>query len=55
MTVRSSCAHCSEPMEMEITSDLETTVHGENGTGPVIFVPDVNVQRPEEPSIIESF
>ena len=52
--VDSACAHCSEPIAMEITSDLETTVHGE-GQRPIIFVPDVNVRTLKEPSIIESF
>ena len=42
-------------MEMEITSDLETTVRGESGTDPIIFIPDVNVQTLKEPNIIESF
>jgi len=53
--VNSSCAHCSEPMEMEITSEFETTVHGEDGRSPIIFIPDVNVRTLKEPSIIESF
>ena len=52
--VKTECAHCSEPMEIEIDSDLNYKVK-EEGCEPVIFVPDVDLFKLEEDSIIESF
>ena len=53
MLVKTECAHCSEPMEIEIDSDLNYKVK-EEGCDPVVFVPDVNVFELEEDSIIDS-
>jgi hypothetical protein len=55
LTVRSFCAHCAEPIELEIDSDLKTTLKGESNARPMVFVPKVDVQTLKEPSIIESF
>jgi hypothetical protein len=55
VTVRSTCAHCSDPVEMEISSDLEINFHGDGNTRPMVFVPEINVRTLEEPSIINSF
>jgi len=52
--VKTECAHCSEPMEIEIDSDLNYKVK-EEGCEPVVFVPDVDLFKLEEDSIIESF
>ena len=52
--VKTECAHCSEPMEIEIDSDLNYKVK-EKGCEPVVFVPDVNLFELEEDSIIDSF
>ena len=52
--VKTECAHCSEPMEIEIDSDLNYKVK-EEGCEPVVFVPDVNLFELEEDSIIDSF
>jgi hypothetical protein len=52
--VRTECAHCSEPMEIEIDSDLNYEVKNE-GCEPVVFVPEVNLFELEEASIIDSF
>jgi hypothetical protein len=52
--VKTECAHCSEPMEIEIDSDLNYKVK-EEGCEPVVFVPDVNLFELEEDNIIDSF
>ena len=52
--VRTECAHCSEPMEIEIDNDLNYEVKNE-GCEPVVFVPEVNLFELEEDSIIDSF
>jgi len=52
--VKTECAHCSEPMEIEIDSDLNYKIKKE-GCEPVVFVPDVNLFELEEDSIIDSF
>jgi len=52
--VKTECAHCSKPMEIEIDSDLNYEVK-EEGCEPVVFVPEVNLFELEEDSIIDSF
>jgi len=54
VVVKTECAHCAEPMEIEIDSDLNYKVK-EEGCEPVVFVPDVNLFELEEDSIIDSF
>jgi len=52
--VKTECAHCSKPMEIEIDSDLNYKAK-EEGCEPVVFVPDINLFELEEDSIIDSF
>jgi hypothetical protein len=52
--VKTECAHCSEPMEIEIDSDLNYKVK-EVGCKPIVFVPDINLFELEDDSIIDSF
>ncbi len=54
MLLKTECAHCSKPMEIEIDSDLNYAVK-EEGCEPVVFVPEVNLFELEEDSIIDSF
>ena len=42
------------PMEIEIDSDLNWKASGK-GCDPIVFVPDVNLIRLEEESIINAF
>ena len=49
----SSCAHCSETLELTIDSDMKVKVRQD--TEPVVFVPEVNFFELEDPSIIEVF
>jgi hypothetical protein len=52
--VGTQCAHCSEPMHIEIDNELTYSVR-EAGADPIIFIPQVDFQRLEAPSIIDSF
>ena len=54
VTVKTECAHCSQPMHIEIDSDLNYQAQGE-GCEPIAFVPDVNLHELEDPNIIEAF
>ena len=49
-----SCAHCGQPIEMEIDSDLQYTIHSA-GAQPVVFAPMVDFDTLEDPSIIDAF
>ncbi len=52
--VNTECAHCSRPMEIKIDSNLTYTVK-EEGCQPIVFVPDVNLFKLEDESIINAF
>ncbi len=53
VTVRTECAHCKEPMELTINSDLNCSVKGEGDF--MIFMPDVDLLGLEDESIINAF
>jgi len=52
--VNTECAHCSRPIEIKIDSDLNYAVK-EEGCEPIVFVPDVNLFKLEDESIINAF
>jgi hypothetical protein len=54
VTVATECAHCGRPMEMEIDSDLHCRVK-EDGCRPMVFMPDVDLHRLKDVSIINAF
>ena len=54
MVVKTECAHCSQPMHIEIDSELSYRVR-EEGADPIIFIPQVDFHKLEDPSIIDSF
>ncbi len=54
VNIETACAHCGEPMEIEIDSELVLTTK-EPGCEPIAFVPDVNVFALEDDSIIHAF
>jgi hypothetical protein len=54
VTVRTECAHCRTPVELTVDSDLNYTVR-DDGCDPVIFVPDVDLLKLKEESIINAF
>ncbi len=52
--IDTACAHCSRPIQVEVTSSLGYRVHTPEAA-PVISVPLVNFKRLEDPSIIHAF
>lgn len=41
VTIRSECAHCRQPLEMEVDQDLNFKVTSQDAA-PLIFEPDMN-------------
>jgi hypothetical protein len=52
--VQTACAHCAQPLHIEIDSDLTCRVL-EEGAEPLVFVPLVDFDKLEDPSIIDAF
>lgn len=53
-TIETECGHCHEPIQIEIDSQLKYQVL-EGGPEPLVYVPALDVQKLDEPSIIDSF
>jgi hypothetical protein len=53
VTINTSCAHCGQPMTLNMDSDL--AFQAEEGCEPVIFIPDVDLTGLEDESIIGAF
>ena len=54
IVVETRCEHCSEPMTLEIDSDMRVGVE-QAGAEPMVFTPDVQVYDVEAPSIVDDF
>jgi len=54
ITVETRCEHCSEPLTLQIDSDMNVQVE-QTGAEPMIFTPDVNTFEVEAPSIVDDF
>jgi hypothetical protein len=52
--VATSCAHCGQPLHLEIDSELNYRVV-EAEADPHVFVPMVDLFELEDPSIIDAF
>ena len=52
--VRTECACCAQPIELEIDSELRCRVLSD-GASPLLTVPLVDVRRLEAPNIIDDF
>jgi hypothetical protein len=52
--VESECAHCGEPIQIEIDSALNYKVVQEKAK-PLVFAPRVNFAKLKDPSIIDAF
>jgi hypothetical protein len=52
--VETECAHCGQPIKIEIDGDLNYDVLSE-GADPLIFTPMVDFATLEDPSIIDAF
>ncbi len=53
VTIQSECAHCARRLRIEIHHDLRHFVL--EGEAPLVFVPLVDLQKIEAPSIIHDF
>ena len=54
VVVSTQCAHCGQPLHLEIDSELNHRVM-EDGAEPLVFVPMVDFGELEDPSIIDAF
>lgn len=54
VTIHTSCAHCGQPIEIELDSQLHD--HGlSEGAEPLVFQPHVNWETFDEPTIIDAY
>jgi hypothetical protein len=54
VVVRTKCAYTSEPIILEIDSELKYRIE-EGGADPLVFVPHVDFAKLADPSIIDAF
>ncbi len=54
VVVATECAHCGQPLHLEIDSELTYRVM-EDGAEPLVFVPMVDFSELDDPSIIDAF
>ena len=52
--IETECAHCREPIHIEIDSQLNYQVRDE-AAAPLVYLPLVDFGKLEEPSIIDAF
>jgi hypothetical protein len=52
--IGTECAHCGQPITLEMDSDMKFQV-GETEADPYLFVPQVDFDKLEDPSIIDAF
>lgn len=52
--VETECAHCRQPLHLELDSELAYRVV-EEGAEPLVYVPLLDLSKLDEPSIIDSF
>ncbi|MBU0493421.1 MAG: hypothetical protein KKA73_12500 [Chloroflexi bacterium] len=52
--IETECAHCGQPLRLEIDSQLRVQVV-EEGADPLVFVPLVDFDKLKDPSIIDAF
>ena len=53
-TIETECGHCGEPLHLEIDSDLNYGVL-EDSAEPLVYAPLLDVNKLEDPSIIDGF
>jgi len=54
VVVRTKCAYSSEPIIIEIDSELRYRIL-EGGKNPLVFVPHIDFAKLADPSIIDAF
>ena len=52
--IETECGHCHQPLHIEIDSEMAYRVL-ERGAEPVVYVPMVDFDKLDDPSIIDSF
>ncbi len=52
--VTTECAHCSEPIHLEIDSEAQCRVVG-SGADPITFIPDVDFSTLPDKRITDAF
>ena len=53
-TLRTQCAHCAEPLELAVDSELRVRVLAA-GARPLVSTPFVNLKRLKDRTIIDAF
>ena len=53
ITFRTECAHCACPLRIEVDSRL--TLNVADAVAPLIFIPLVDFEKLQDPSIIHAF
>ncbi|MEE9168234.1 MAG: hypothetical protein V3U73_00630 [bacterium] len=54
VVVTTECAHCAQPLHIEIDCEMKYRVV-EEGADPLVFMPFVNFSKLTDPSIIDAF
>ena len=54
VTIETECGHCHTPLHLEVDSELNFHVQ-EPQAAPLVFVPMLNMQKLDDPSIIDAF
>lgn|GEM_PF-374678 len=54
IVVKTECAHCGQPLHIEIDSEMRCRVE-EAGADPWVFIADVDFSKLAEPSIVDVF
>jgi hypothetical protein len=52
--ISTECAHCGQPLHLELDSELDYQVV-EDRADPLVFVPTVDFEKLDDPSIIDAF
>jgi hypothetical protein len=54
VTIMTECAHCAQPIQIEVDSELQYRVKDEEAE-PLVFEPLIDWQTFTEPNIIDAF
>ena len=52
--IETACAHCGQPLHLEVDVNLKYRV-AEDNAEPLVFVPMVDFDKLDDPSIIDAF
>jgi hypothetical protein len=52
--IETECAHCKQPLHLEMDSSLNYSIT-EDAAEPLVFVPMVDFDKLDDPSIIDAF